>query len=116
MNAPCQPQTGFFRFLHLLAFTNWKTDLFLLNFNDDISADVISKLELKFISERESFPALCIATSTGEPDKHAIWSKKAPPVEVLARVSFLARHALNLIEKNLFNGFEAKVSHQQAGY
>lgn len=108
-NASNQPQTGFFRFLHMLAHTNWKTDLILLNFNDDISTDAVSKLETKFIAERDSFPPLCIATSCGEADKHIIWTKKVPTVEVLARVTVLARHAITLVQENLFEHFEAKV-------
>lgn len=109
LDAPCQPQTGFFRFLHMLAYANWKTDIVLLNFNDDISAKVVSKLEMKFISDRGSFPPLCIATSTGDTDKHVIWTKKVPTVEVLARVTLLARHAINLVQSTLLTKFEAKV-------
>lgn len=110
VNAPQQPQTGFFRFLHMLAHTNWKTDLVLLNFNDDISTDAVAKLETKFIAERDSFPPLCIATSCGEADKHIVWTRKVPTVEVLARVTLLARHAIASVQQHVFDDFDAKVS------
>lgn len=109
VNTPYQPQTGFFRFLHMLAYTNWKTDLILLNFNDDIGSEAVSKLETKFISDRDTYPPLCIATSCGETDKHILWTKKVPTMEILARVTLLARHAIGYIQSNLLVNLEAKV-------
>lgn len=32
----CQPQTGFFRFLHLLANTDWQTEMVVLQFNEEL--------------------------------------------------------------------------------
>lgn len=92
----------------MLAYTNWKTDLILLNFNDDLSKEALSKLDAKFISDRESFPALSIVTSTGEPDKHVVWTRKTPSVEVLARITLLARRAIDLIQTTLFEDFHAE--------
>lgn len=34
---PFQPQTGYLRFLDFLATTDWKTELVIVNFNNDIS-------------------------------------------------------------------------------
>lgn len=110
INSPTQPQTAFFRFLHHLANCNWKTDLFALNFNDELTKTYIEKLETKFISGRDSFPPLTIITSNGEPDSHTIWSKKAPTIEILARVTLLARHANILIKKSIFDDFLAEVN------
>lgn len=109
VNNPTQPQTAFFRFLHHLANCNWKTDLFVLNFNDELTKAYVEKFETKFISDRDSFPPLTIITSNGEPDSHTIWSKKAPTLEILARVTLLARHANNLIKKSIFDNFSAAV-------
>lgn len=102
-----QPQTAFIRFLHMLAHTNWNTELILLNFNQDLSREYIEKLEMEFISTRTAFPPLCIITSMGETDKHTVWSKKAPTVEILARVTLLARHAMKLVQQSIFNDFIA---------
>lgn len=82
----------------------------MLNFNDDLSKAYIEKLETKFISDRDSFPPLSIITSNGEPDSHTIWTKKAPTIEILARVTLLARHANNLIKKSIFDDFLAEVN------
>lgn len=109
VNNPTQPQTAFFRFLHQLANCNWKTDLFLLNFNCELTKAYIEKLETKFISDRDSYPPLTIITSNGEPDSHTLWSKKAPTIEILARVTLLARRAINLIDKSVFDDFLAVV-------
>lgn len=107
VDSATQPQTAFIRFLHMLAHTNWNTELVLLNFNNDLSREYIEKLEMEFVSSRNAFPPLCIITSTGEIDKHTIWSKKTPSVEILARVTLLARHAIKLIQKTIFNEFIA---------
>lgn len=104
---PTQPQTAFIRFLHVLAHTNWNTELILLNFNDDLSREYTEKLEMEFISTRSAFPPLCIITSIGEVDKHTIWTKKSPSVEILARITLLARHAIKLIQHSIFKDFIA---------
>lgn len=102
-----QPQTAFIRFLCTLSNTNWNAEMFLLNFNNDLSREYIEKLEMEFISKRDSFPPLCIITSNGESDKHTTWSEKIPSVEILARVTLLARHTMKLIEQSIFNDFVA---------
>lgn len=67
----------------------------------------MEKLEMEFISNRNTFPPLCIITSTGETDKHIIWSKKTPSIEILARITLLARHAIKLIQQSIFMEFIA---------
>lgn len=107
---PTQPQTGFFRFLHLLATANWKTDLILLNFNDELPKEYIERFELDFVSRRDSFPPLTIVTSNGEADAHTLWTQAKPTIQVLARVTLLARHAIALIADSLFESFAPDVS------
>lgn len=107
---PAQPQTGFFRFLHLLSTANWKTDLILLNFNNELTKEYVEKLELDFVSHRDTFPPLTIITSSVESNSHTIWTKSKPTIEVLARVTLLARYAINLISSSIFNSFDAGVS------
>lgn len=89
---------------------NWQTDMILLNFNNELSNNYIEKLETKFLSERDSFPPLTIITSNGETDKHTIWTKKVPTIEILARITLLARHAISLIEKSVLKEFLIEVS------
>lgn len=96
-----QPQTTFIRFLYALANTNWAAEMILLNFNDDMSRSYIEKLELSFVSDRSLFPPLCVITSTGDADKHTVWSKKNPSVEILARVTLLARHAIKRMQQTI---------------
>lgn len=106
-DSAAQPQAAFIRFLHMLAHTNWNTELILLNFNNDLSREYVEKLEMEFISTRSAFPPLCIITSMGEADKHTIWSKKTPSVEILARITLLARHAIKLVQQTIFKEFIA---------
>lgn len=110
---PTQPQTGFFRFLHMLATTNWRTDLVLLNFNGELKKEYIEKLEVDFVSHRDSFPPLSIVTSNGEPDSHTIWTKMAPSIAILARVTHLARHAIRVIETSALSSSLIEVEHSK---
>lgn len=93
----------------MLAFTNWKTEMILFNFNDELSKENIEKLDTKFITARDSFPSLCIITSNGDADKYAIWTKERPLVEILARITLLARHAIDLIQTNIVDEFRTEV-------
>lgn len=106
---PTQPQTAFFRFLHLLANADWSTDLILLNFNDELTKDYIEKFEVKYVSERDNFPPLTILTSNGTNDSHTIWTETEPTVEILARVTLLAKYAINIVQETLFNDFSVEV-------
>jgi len=38
---PNQPQLGFFRFLHLLAHTNWNSEPVILNLNSEMTSEYI---------------------------------------------------------------------------
>lgn len=97
-----QPQTGFLRFLHMLAKTNWKTDMILVNFNEDMSDDEILKLKEKFAKERDSFPPLFITTCYDQ-GHTSYWACNEKPLHlVLQRLGFLASSALETLEK----GFE----------
>ncbi|XP_065363227.1 nucleolar protein 6 [Calliphora vicina] len=98
------PQTGFIRFLQLLANTDWKSELFLLNFNSAMQETDISDLEQHFATERDTFPPLCLATSYDQKHYGKIWSSEQQPnVHVLARVTLLARQSLEIIESTLLS-------------
>ncbi|KAM7363177.1 nucleolar protein 6 Mat89Ba [Cochliomyia hominivorax] len=98
------PQIGFIRFLHLLAHSDWQTELFLLNFNAAMEEADISELEQKFSTERETFPPLCIVTSYDQKHYGKIWSNEGQPnVHVLAKVTLLARQSLEIIETTLLS-------------
>lgn len=101
--APVQPQVGFWRWLQLLATADWKTDMVLLNFNDGLSAEQVSKLEAQFLNDRDSFPFLTIISSGGESKEWTVWSSRAPTIELVARVAVLSRHCLALVEQELFD-------------
>ncbi|XP_030374020.1 nucleolar protein 6 [Scaptodrosophila lebanonensis] len=98
------PQTGFVRFLQLLAHSDWISELFLLNFNNSWPEQQITELEQNFRSSRDSYPALCLATAYDNQHAGKLWSTQdCPNAQVLARVTLLARHALQLIETNLLS-------------
>ncbi|KAL7730970.1 hypothetical protein ACLKA6_014201 [Drosophila palustris] len=98
------PQTGFIRFLMLLAHSDWNGELFLLNFNNSWTEQQITDLEHSYRSERESYPPLCLATSYDQQHAGRLWTTdELPNKPVLARVTLLARHALQLIESSMMS-------------
>lgn len=99
--APVQPQVGFFRWLQFLATADWKTDYILLNFNNGLSGEQLSKLESQFLKDRDSFPFLTIVSSCGESKEWVVWSNRAPVMELVARVAVLSAHCLESIEQEL---------------
>lgn len=124
---PNQPQMAFLRFLELLRTTDWRSHLFILDFNEELkgltkqitidietktfifSGSQITEIENNFINDRDSFPPLSIITSC-DTKKNSMWSKLAPSVEILARVTVLSTHTIELFEENrLSNVFRTKV-------
>ncbi|KAH8359720.1 hypothetical protein KR093_008614, partial [Drosophila rubida] len=98
------PQTGFMRFLQLLGNTDWNGELFLLNFNNSWTEQQVADLEHNYRSERESYPPLCLATAYDQQHAGRLWTAdELPNKQVLARVTLLARHALQLIEGSLLS-------------
>ncbi|XP_034112362.1 nucleolar protein 6 isoform X2 [Drosophila albomicans] len=98
------PQTGFIRFLQLIAHTDWNGELFLLNFNNSWAEQQVTDLEHSYRSERQSYPPLCLATAYDQKHAGRLWtSDELPNKPVLARVTLLARHALQLIESSLLS-------------
>lgn len=99
MSAALQPQTGFIRFLHQLANLNHESEMVVVNFNDEVSAEVIEALETDFQTNRKKFPPLFIVTSC-DFQNHGLWSSRAPSVNVLQRVKMLAQHSIDIIAEN----------------
>ncbi|KAH8288604.1 hypothetical protein KR054_006082, partial [Drosophila jambulina] len=98
------PQTGFIRFLQLLAHSDWNGELFLLNFNNSWQEQQIADLEHSYRSDRQSYPPLVVATSYDQQHVGRLWtSDEAPSQRVLGHVTRLARHALEIVETSLMS-------------
>ncbi|XP_062558829.1 nucleolar protein 6 [Armigeres subalbatus] len=100
-NPTLQPQAGFLRFLEYLANTDWNKELVFLNFNDEISEEKLEELEKQFIDKRDSFPPLAIVTSC-DSEKYGLFAKRAPSLEVLNRVVFLAKNVVDIIGSDIY--------------
>lgn len=100
---PFQPQAGFLRFLHLMGTTNWQNEMIIVNFNESLTQEEVSKIETTFQASRDNYPPLTIMTSF-DASKNSIWSKSAPILQILVRVSVLAKEFLDTVEKNLHLG------------
>ncbi|PSN31316.1 Nucleolar protein 6 [Blattella germanica] len=92
--APNQPQVGFFRFLHLMANTDWNSQPLILNFDGEMNQNW-------FHSNRKILPTLFLSTPSDR--KNSIWSKEGPTLQILVRVAVLARESLKVIESLIFS-------------
>lgn len=115
--AAAQPQAGFVRWLQLVAASDWRTDMVVLNFNDGLTTEQLSRLEACWLSDRDAFPVLCIVTpaatattstvaaaaaaQTNQTSAWTVWTEEAPLREVVARVAVLAGHSLDLVERSV---------------
>lgn len=102
---PNQPQLGFFRFLHLLAHTNWNTEPVILNLNSEMTREDILEIETWFHNHRASLPSLFVSTPYDR--KNSIWTKEAPSLQILIRVAMLAGEAVRVIEGLLFSAMKS---------
>jgi len=97
---PVQPQTGFLRFLHYLATTDFITEMVVVNFNQSMEEEELKNIDIRFTSNRSSFPPLCILTSC-DFGKPSVWTQTAPSAEILQFVTNLAEAAVDLVSSDL---------------
>ncbi|KAK6624363.1 hypothetical protein RUM44_011222 [Polyplax serrata] len=106
---PCQPQVAFFRFLYLMATTNWNTECIVLNLNGELSREDISEIESMFNTKRQTLPPLFIATPNDR--KKSVFTKNSPTPLILLRLIELCANALRIIEDRIYttNLFDEKI-------
>jgi U3 small nucleolar RNA-associated protein 22 len=98
LSPPNEAQTGFLRFLALVASTDWKSTALILNFNDKLTKDEVGGIESEFIKRRAQLPLLFIATP--EDKLASVWTKHLSKV-TLYRTSILAKQALTTLTNEL---------------
>ena len=99
---PNEAQTGFLRFLELLAHTDWKITPLIVNFNQGITPEEVFNIERDFAKRRQVFPALFIATPQ---DKQvSYWTRSVHKI-ILKRVALLADTAFRYLSSQLSSKF-----------
>ncbi|XP_061927318.1 nucleolar protein 6 isoform X2 [Apis cerana] len=94
------PQVKFLRVLEMFARGHWNTDPIIVNFNDEMSKEDIIAVETLFGSSRDSLPPLFISTPYDQ--QRSLWTKKAPSILVLNRITMLAKQCIKLYEVQFF--------------
>lgn len=96
---PSSPLVGFLRFLHLLSSTDWQTTPVILNFNNDISAEVYKDIISNFSKNRAQLPPVFIATPKDKLNSQ--WTKDKPTKQIVNRLSLLARESHTILERQI---------------
>lgn len=94
------PQVKFLRVLEMFARGHWNTDPIIVNFNNEMSKEDIIAVETLFGSSRNSLPPLFISTPYDQ--QRSLWTKKAPSILVLNRITMLAKQCIKLYEIQFF--------------
>ncbi|XP_020297478.1 nucleolar protein 6 [Pseudomyrmex gracilis] len=86
------PQVAFLRFLEVVARAHWNTDPVIVNFNNEMSNEEIVAVETLFNTARSSLPPLFISTPYDQ--QKSLWTREAPSLLILNRISALAKASL----------------------
>lgn len=98
LSPPNEAQTGFLRFLSLMANLDYKSTAVILNFNDKLTKEEIGTIESEFIKRRSTFPHLFLVTP--EDKLGSVWTKHLSKV-TLYRASILAKQAVTTLTNDL---------------
>ncbi|KOC59379.1 Nucleolar protein 6, partial [Habropoda laboriosa] len=94
------PQVAFLRLLETFARGHWYTDPVIVNFNSEMSRKEILDVETLFGTARDSLPPLFISTPYDQ--QRSLWTRKAPSLLILNRITALAKVFLQLYEEHRF--------------
>ncbi|XP_053611416.1 nucleolar protein 6 [Plodia interpunctella] len=97
---PTMPTAGLVRVLTLLANTDWTREMIVLDFNEDMKREEITELERQFSSREDPTPTIHIVTAY-DAAHPAIWSRRDPTPQVIARAKILADSTLRYFQRTL---------------
>ncbi|XP_058116065.1 nucleolar protein 6 [Anopheles ziemanni] len=100
LQPPIQPQAGFLRWLKYVASTDWSKEMVVVNLLGELDGETLDVLEKQFVERRATFPPLTIVTPC-DAGKYGLFGRRAPSMEILNRVTLLAKSAIEMIESNL---------------
>ncbi|CAG9857139.1 unnamed protein product [Phyllotreta striolata] len=93
------PQMSFLRFLKFASELDWNLQIVLVNFNGDLTAEEIAKVESEVQNNRNSYPNLFVLTPY---DRYSsAFTRRRPSKEILSRIKRLAAESLDYFEKML---------------
>ncbi|KAL0279673.1 UNVERIFIED_CONTAM: hypothetical protein PYX00_001178 [Menopon gallinae] len=97
---PQQPQVAFFRFLHMVATTDWNSEYIVLNINNELNREDMLEIESHFSANRDDLPALFIATPYDR--QKSIWTKDCPTPVVLFRLVKMCGNVLDFLQARMY--------------
>ncbi|KAF5279668.1 hypothetical protein FQA39_LY18252 [Lamprigera yunnana] len=92
------PQVAFLRFLKFVAESDWSLQQIIVNFNTELTKELIDNFETNFQQIRHNYPPLCIITPYDD-GKSAV--SKNCSVEILNRLSVLAKSTYEVVAEGI---------------
>jgi len=96
---------GFLKILWVLAYHDWKTKPLIVNFNNILSFEEMSKIQNAFAENRTSFPLMAIFTPYNK--SSSFWTKKEPIGPIFSRLIKLAQATYITFHQQLDNIFKS---------
>lgn len=93
-NEPASSSCGFKRFLKLMAQFEWDHAPLIVNFDEQLKLDEISKLQESLINERSKFPAMVISTPYDNKNCISPWTRQNPTGDQLRLLRRICSKAL----------------------
>ncbi|CAH1797578.1 unnamed protein product [Owenia fusiformis] len=97
--APVSVLGGFSRFLYLVSTYDWNLNPLIINFNNVLTKEEITSIQVQFSKDRTSFPLMCLPTSFDQ--SGGVWSRRSPNPMMLNRLVVLAKESLLVLENHL---------------
>lgn len=105
-NSPSSVMTGFLRTLHSLSRWDWQQEPFTVDLGGELNAEVTETIRTRFTAWRNIDPAMntvaLFVASDVDPDGVTWTQYERPSKVVAARMSTLAKAAVNLVRKNCY--------------
>ncbi|XP_044728084.1 nucleolar protein 6 [Chrysoperla carnea] len=103
-DVPKLPQIAFIRFLQKMVTTDWQTDPFIVNFNNELTSTEINEIHTTFTKTRQTLPPMFIITPYDQ--GKSIWTREAPTLNILLRLQVLAKQTLEFMNNYVYDSSE----------
>lgn len=97
---PLTPQTGFLRFLQLVASYDWNNQPLIINFNNDLSLEDQRGIETAILAQRAQLNSPLVLVTPYDPSGVA-FTRSKPLLPVWSRLMILAQESLKVLEQQL---------------
>jgi U3 small nucleolar RNA-associated protein 22 len=97
--------SGLVKFLRLISNFDWKNEILIVNFNNELKCEDLDSIKTTFQKNRKNLPPACLVTPYDGKQNltESIWSLNRPSVQELCRTVLLAKQSYKYLKYCLEN-------------